>query len=106
MQEWYIKDANKNRTYFVDFFIKDIGKVIEFNGDYWHANPTKYNSNSEIIYPNNIKKLASDIWEEDAYKLDLIKTHLDIKDILVVWESDFRKFKNETIIKCLEFINQ
>ena len=106
MQEWYIKDMNKRRTYFVDFFIKDIGKVIEFNGDYWHANPNKYQPEMEISYPNNIKRLVKDVWADDEYKLNLIKTHPDIKDVLVIWESDFKKFKNETINKCLEFINQ
>jgi len=106
MQEWYIRDINKKRIYFVDFFVKDVKRVIEFNGDYWHANPNKYSPNQEIPYPNNTKKLANEVWSEDAYKLNLIKQHPDIEDVLIIWESDFRNNKTETIKKCLEFINQ
>ena len=46
----------------LDFYIKEINLTIEYNGDYWHANPKFYKS-SDILYNN---QTASDIWKVDA----------------------------------------
>jgi hypothetical protein len=75
-------------------------KCIEFNGDFWHCNP----SNFEPDYLHRVKnKTASEIWKSDEDKINLIKK-LNY-DILVVWESEYRKNPQQTLEKCIKFIN-
>lgn len=104
MQEWYVKDSVMNCTFFIDFFVKDIKKGIEFNGDYWHANPSKYTPEIIINYPNNISKTAKEIWDVDNYKLTALKKHPDVEDILIVWENDYRTNPEKIIDICMNFL--
>ena len=68
--------------YELDIYLPDLRLAIEYNGDYWHANPDLY-SRDEIVGG----KLASDIWEKDIKKINCCYS----KDItlIVVWESDW-----------------
>jgi len=76
---------------YVIYDIKHGDYVIEFNGDYWHANPILYES-SAIIKGG---RTANEIWEKDRMK---IQTVLDIGlKVMVVWESEFLNDKNGTI---------
>jgi len=77
------------RTYHVDKFvcdiyIKDLNLIIEYNGDYWHCNPKKYDEN--YLHPHK-KKFAKQIWMEDSIRIDYIK-NLGY-NLEVIWESDF-----------------
>jgi hypothetical protein len=80
-----------NNQYFRNF--KEIGKtfsydfvfdkkVIEFNGDYWHCNPTFYNKN--YYHKNSIKNIGY--------------------EVLIIWENDYNVNKEETIQKCIDFV--
>jgi hypothetical protein len=40
--EWFIRDRETGCIYFADFTNLKTKKIIEFYGDYWHANPMKY----------------------------------------------------------------
>lgn len=86
------------RSHRVDYLY---GKsIIEFQGDYWHANPLKY-SGDEILIG---KKVASDIWEKDANKVrDLIAKGYDV---LIVWEDEFKREPEKTINKCKQFLDK
>lgn len=66
---------------FVDFYIEEYNMGIEFFGDYWHANPKKYNSD---FYNSRSKKYAKDIWDFDKKRLEIILNKVDT--IIVVWE--------------------
>jgi len=58
--------------------------MIEYNGDYWHCNPKKYNKE----YYHKIKnKTAEQIWEYDLNKVDLIKNYG--YNLEIVWETDY-----------------
>ena len=47
-------------TKIFDIFIPKYNLLIEYNGDYWHANPTKYKAD----YFNHKKnKTAQEIWD-------------------------------------------
>lgn len=72
-----------------DIYIPKFNLLIEYNGDYWHCNPKKYESN----YFNHKKnKLAKEIWEYDRNKVYLaLKYDYHCE---VVWESDYKKNKD------------
>jgi hypothetical protein len=71
-----------------DIFIPKLNLIIEYNGDYWHCNPKKYDKN---YYNQKKSKYAWELWEYDNSKVDLIKKHN--YNLEVVWESDFHTDK-------------
>lgn len=85
----------KTKVHRVDFLFDK--KIIEFFGDYWHGNPTKY-SPTDLVR----KKLVSDIWEHDKKKI------LDLRengyDVLVVWENDYCKDPDKILKLCKTFV--
>lgn len=74
--------------YLVDFFIKELNLVIEFNGDAWHANPKIYKEEDiPIKFNEKFESLkAKVIWERDTKKLENLKTK--VRDVIIVWEKD------------------
>jgi G:T-mismatch repair DNA endonuclease (very short patch repair protein) len=81
-------------TKIYDIYIPKLNLVIEFNGDYWHCNPKKYEPD---YYHQVKKKTAKELWEYDKNKIDLVieKGY----NLEVVWESDYKSDK--TIINKL-----
>jgi len=75
--------------------------IVEYNGDYWHCNPYKYEGN---YY--NLKKqmLANDIWLKDKERLKLIQNS-GFK-VFVVWENDFKNNRDETLGSLIQHINE
>lgn len=95
----YNKDLNKHYRYdYVDFTRK---KIIEFNGDFWHCNPEKYN---EDFNHKILKSSAKKIWMNDKIKIDWISSKG--YKVMVIWESEYRKDPKQTLEKCIEFINE
>ena len=83
-----------NALYSLDFYIPEINLDIEFNGNYWHANPEIYDSN--WFHP--VKKMyAKDIWEYDKLRNESLKKEFNIV-IFDVWEKSIVKDGKETII--------
>ena len=76
-------------------------KIIEFNGDYWHASPKFYKSTDFISYPNE-KILASEVWLRDAKRLNAMK-ELGY-EIFIVWENEFSNNPIEKINECIAFL--
>ena len=97
-REKYITDVDTGRHYAFDFTYKN--KMIEFNGDYWHANPSIYNEN----YYNKAKQLyAHEIWEYDKSKIYCATKHG--YKVLVIWESEYNEDFDKTLNKCMQFLN-
>lgn len=99
--ELVIRKDQKN--YYYDFVDTDRNKIIEYNGDQYHANPLKYESNS---YPHPYRKeighTAKDIWEYDS-----LKKNLAIEngyEYLVIWDSEYKQNKELVIQKCIDFL--
>lgn len=86
----------ENGVYFYDFVYKN--KIIEFNGDFWHANPEFYDKNDMIC---DIP--VSNIWEKDLHKKLIAQNNG--YDILVIWENEFINNKEKIIEKCKTFLN-
>ena len=100
-EEQIIQFYNEDKyfCYYVDFKIGN--KIIEFYGDYWHVNPTMYKS-EDIVGSKYDHSKVKDIWERDEKRINLIKEKG--YDILIIWEDDFEKNKEETKNKCIKWI--
>ena len=92
----HFKELGKTFSY--DFVYKK--KIIEFNGDYWHCNPKIYNKN---YFHKYLQMFAYEIWDKDKLKNDSIKNIG--YNILIIWESDYKNHKEQTIQKCIDFLN-
>lgn len=88
-----------NMSYCVDCLDVNTKKIIEFYGDYWHANPNKFKE-TDLIKKNTAKK----IWDHDHKKVKSLQD--SGYKVLVVWESDYKKNKLEIINKCILFLTQ
>lgn len=83
---------------YVVYDIKHKDCIIEFNGDYWHANPKIYNETDKIR-----GTFVKDIWNYELEKINLAK-NLGYR-IMVIWESDFLDDKIKTIEKVKKWIS-
>lgn len=102
--EFKIKKDNGG-YYVYDFTDVNSKKIIEFNGDMYHANPSKYGEN-DTPHPFRKNKTSKDIWDKDREKVDLAK--MNGYDVMIVWDSEYRyKGSNEReklIKKCIDFL--
>ena len=74
--------------YFVDGYDPDTNTIYEFNGDYWHGNPNKYNP--ENINSNNGKTFG-ELYLKTLEKENKLK-ELGY-NVVSIWESDYLKEK-------------
>jgi len=81
----------ENKIIIPDILIPEIHLVIEFYGDYWHANPDCYEADTIIK-----NQRADEIWKRDENRLKIL-SFLGF-DTIVVWQSEF-KFDREEVIK-------
>lgn len=88
-EKCYFAELNKefvkfsDQPYVFDFVISSINYCLEYNGNYYHANPKIY---SEEWINTKLNLTAKEIWQRDKTKQDIIKNlgfHLDI-----VWEDE------------------
>lgn len=95
--------SDDNGFYRYDFTDLKNKKIIEYNGDDYHGNPNKYKAED---YPNPFRKdlTAKDIWDKDERK-KLIANNKGF-EVLVVWDSEYKKNKQEIIDKCKNFLNK
>lgn len=98
-KQYYIFDSGKYYFYDIAFSHNGKKKIIEFNGDYWHMNPLKYNPDD---YNNSLDLTAKEIWELFDKKINVAKNNGFTT--FVVWESDWDNDKNEVIDKCIKFL--
>jgi len=93
-----------SNIYLYDFTDTKRMKMIEYNGDQYHANPSIYGpDDTPHPYHKTKKYCASKIWEKDSNKMELAKSNG--YDLLVVWDSEYRKNPKQVLQKCIDFIN-
>jgi very-short-patch-repair endonuclease len=102
-QELVKCDAINKKTYLYDYAIPSIKFCIEFNGDLYHANPTRYTP-SEIPKFKSNKKTALEIWKHDEAKNNFLRS-LGF-DVIVVWESDYRQNPDGVLTKIVNYVNE
>ena len=97
------QDIITNKYYYFDFVISSIKFCIEFNGDVFHANPKLY---KETDCPNFFckEKQSKEIWEFDRYKNNILEK--EGYKIFIVWESDYKKDKENVIKNILKELNK
>lgn len=100
-EQYFFINENFCKGMSVDFKVGNV--IIEFYGDFWHANPKKYKRYSLLNYPRE-SKIAGDVWLNDKKKIEwLINKGYHV---MVVWESDFIENKEQVINRCIEFIKK
>lgn len=83
-------------------FIYDLkykNKIIEFNGDYWHCNPETYDAD---YFNTQLQMTAKEKWEVDKVKEGIAA--LNGYEVLIIWESEYKKDPDATIRKCVSFL--
>jgi len=104
-QEYFIskKGTDKDPRIFVqyDFCDRKNKKIIEYNGDEYHANPKKYKSTDN---PHPFRKwiTSQEIWDKDSEKIRIANE--EGFEVLTIWDSEYKKKKEETIEKCRDFL--
>lgn len=101
----YYQDLNHEHACYTgrnfDFVVLNRKKIIEFNGDKFHANPTIYNPD-DTPNPYLPELKASQIWTDDAAKNKMAENNGF--DVLVIWESEYKNNQLNTIEKCKQFL--
>lgn len=100
--ECYFKTKNYEKQFngkCVDFYDAKSNVVIEYYGDFWHRNPTKYSS--EFVAYN---KSSAQIWKEDSDRIEKIRL-AGVKKVIIVWESEVQVNPQESVNKILGEIN-
>ena len=101
-KEFGLYDGQNQKYYFYDFVITGcINKVIEFNGEIWHADPKKYSASDVVPF---INRKAEEVWESDRIKQKYIQDK-GFK-VLVIWEQDYVLNKEKIVTSCLSFIEE
>jgi len=94
-------DGCSKQQYLYDFVLNNRKKVIEFNGDYWHMNPSKFKE-TDI---NEVTKLTTKrTVENDKIKNDFIKRFGFT--VLIIWASELEENEAITIQKCIDFLTK
>lgn len=86
----------------VDYFLN--GKIIEFNGDVWHANPKIYKAGDIIKTYGRVGRKVEDIWEWDKRRMKAIEANG--YKVLIVWESDYRTNPKKELQRCISFLQE
>ncbi len=98
-----LKLVAENSYFAYDIVIAGTKKLIEVNGDYWHANPTMYKPDDRVQFGKTTFKIAKDIWKHDEIKIAHAKS-LGYQ-VLTVWEADTKFKLIETIEKVIMYVN-
>lgn len=99
-RQFSIYSRELSKIFFVDVCCTERNKIVEFHGDYWHANPSMYNG--DVIIKGGAS--ARDIWKRDELKAQAIRDR-GFK-LYVVWESEYRKDPDDILTKLEEWWNE
>lgn len=86
---------------FYDITSTERKKIIEYNGDYWHCNPSRYNSD---FYHKQSKCTATEIWKRDALKIDAAKNRGF--EVFTIWETEYDANPDQVIENILKWWNK
>ena len=88
--QYYI---NADRFYVYDVVNIDKKVIIEFNGDFWHANPDLFDS--DWVNPVT-KKTGKEIWNHDKIKREVAESRGF--QVVYIWESEYNKTEDKRLL--------
>ena len=74
-------------------------KIIEFFGDFWHANPTKYPAS---YFHRHKEMTAQDIWDYDRKRTDDLESQG--YHVFIIWEWDYTHDTERVINEARKFL--
>ena len=86
----------EGRAVSFDFALLNPLKVVEFYGDYWHANPRQYGPKDQLR-----GMIVEQLWARDEARISLISKHAPVK---VIWEHQALTERTRTLQECLTFL--
>lgn len=89
------------KQYYICVDINLNSKVIELNGDFWHANPKVFTDKRKILYRG---LTVEQITNHGGMRDKIVKKHG--YELLTIWESDYLKNKKNIVEKCAKFLSQ
>ena len=93
---WQFEAKDIKRSY--DFYLPNSNILIEVDGDYWHANPKKYDiTDKDALTPTQKKDMKVDEMKNKWALLHGIP-------IYRIWEDDIRNKPNDVMKKLKEII--
>lgn len=99
------EQGTKRKTFRPDYLDDHSKKVIEFYGDYFHANPKKYKSTDVMrrSTDGSPQITAQQIWDNNTLRENGLRS-LGY-DVMVVWEADYRVDPERITQLCIQFLN-
>jgi len=77
-----------NKKYIVDAYVAESNTIYEFNGDYWHGNPSLFEAN-EMNKRNN--KTFGELYNKTLNRENLLKK--SGYNVISIWEDDWLSLK-------------
>lgn len=78
-----------NVPFWYDFYIPSLNLIIEYQGDYWHANPSTHPPGTWMRFLSQKPVQVESIWQRDADKKKCAEE--SGFQVLYIWERDFKK---------------
>ena len=91
-QEFCVTVDNKN--YYLDYYVPSLNLAVEFNGDWFHFNPSKYKA-EDVVEQFGHPVSVGGRWEEDAARVKAIES-TGIK-VLILWEGEYRNMSDRQL---------
>jgi very-short-patch-repair endonuclease len=83
--------------YAYDLYKREVKKIVEINGTYWHADPRVYQDESKKLVHGTVQEIRL----KDEQKISYAKSIG--WDVLIVWEFDYCKSPNDVIESIIRF---
>jgi hypothetical protein len=98
----YRLEKKEGGVWIYDFVDLKNKKIIEYNGDEYHANPSLYESSD---YPHPFRKniTAQEIWDKDERKRKVAEENGF--EVLTIWDSEYRRHKSDVLEQCKKYLN-
>lgn len=77
-----------------DFRLDRSKILLEINGDFWHANPKKYDAEDVVNLPGK-KMKASELWKRDQKKIQSAERRG--YKVVTLWEDELNKMSDEAL---------
>ena len=93
-----VENEHPTKYHSIDIYLPKYNLMIEIMGDYWHANPLKYNI-------DNLTKQQKKSIKQDKSKHSYVKKYENI-EVLYLWESDIKNNVDLCWLLIQEYINR